>query len=341
MIKFPKIHHFVDFKRYTRDKHPGKNFELLISTKLHGSNVGYVAKLQCDQDRYYSLKSFHIQSRNQIIDEKNDMMGAVSFLMDENRKKVLDAMVIRIATEMHYEGCTERTVVLAFEYCGGNIQQNVAVCKLKKRMVIIGIKLDHQWLTYNRMLDLVEDGVPVRDIYHILSKPLQTVFYNYEEPDKTRDELQCIVDNVEKECPFAKQFGVSGIGEGIVFRAAGYEEDPEMWGKMKGDLHSESLPKVVHRLTDAQREKLNTLNGFVAGVMTARRMEQGIEYLAETLFEDRERVLNKKNIAAYIQWIRKDVQEEHEREIEESKFNLKDLNKAITILASKHFLGLL
>jgi hypothetical protein len=84
---------------------------------------------------------------------------------------------------------------------------------------------------------------------------------------------------VGDECPWAKQFDKSGIGEGIVWRCieAGYE-DSAYWFKVKDERHSKSKVKV---LATVDVERFNNIKELTERLAHNGRLEQ----MAQTSFD--------------------------------------------------------
>ncbi|CZT52909.1 uncharacterized protein RSE6_14313 [Rhynchosporium secalis] len=86
---------------------------------------------------------------------------------------------------------------------------------------------------------------------------------------------------VEKESPFRKTFGVSGVGEGIVWKAAPpLGEDARFWVKTKGPLHNvskkEKMDKVPSNMDAREKAK-----AFDEAAVTELSLRQGWDYLVE------------------------------------------------------------
>jgi hypothetical protein len=80
-----------------------------------------------------------------------------------------------------------------------------------------------------------------------------------------------MTNEVENECPVAKQFGVSGIGEGIVF--SHMTPDGVVYRfKSKGEKHSKG-PKIK-KLKTVDDEKENKIIDVVNQVTPSWRLEQ-------------------------------------------------------------------
>lgn len=336
-ISFPKIRHVYDVLHYIRktneevddDYLVKNNLVLLPTVKLHGSNITMVWR----QD----TPELQIQSRNKILDHASDPMGAVAFIHD--RKEHANTLVQKIRD--FYENKVDvKRLVLAMEYCGGKIQANVALTQVPRMMVITAIMVNHSWIDYEIMKEILSQcdihSLNKAQFYHIFQTELPKVSLDIEDADVAIHKLNDMTMQIDKECPFVLSlFGKTGTGEGIVCRVEGYEQDPGMWFKMKGETHCESKPKVGHRLNEEQKAAFRSAQGFANGVVTSPRLEQGLDYLKEA----KGSTIDKSDIPNFLRWVVNDVITEHNLEIEEMKLNEKQIKKEISILASKYFLN--
>jgi hypothetical protein len=116
---------------------------------------------------------------------------------------------------------------------------------------------------------------------------------------------------VDKVCPFAQTFNISGTGERIVWKPASpsLSCNPQLWLKTKG---------LAHRVTNS--EKLSTLDGtsrreearkLADATVTENRLVQGWRYLEEMgMIRDK-----KERLRVFMSWAGKDVMEEEERSV--------------------------
>ncbi len=143
------------------------------------------------------------------------------------------------------------------------------------------------------------------------------------DPEAVQPELTRLTAAVERECPVGKYFGVSGIGEGIVWRSL----DGRYAFKVKGDEHSSSnnaQPAAV------SPEQLANVAKFVEFAVTENRLRQGLEHF---------RPANKQDIGKFIKWVITDVIKEESDTMAASQLTQAEVNKAITNAARKWFLN--
>lgn len=102
---------------------PKPKLTFSVSTKLHGTNAGYV----------YTKKEQYYQSRENIITVEKDNMGC-AFMM-EQRKDILNKLCNDILSYYNIDS-NKYGLVLYMELCGKGIQKNVAVSELEKMFIL-------------------------------------------------------------------------------------------------------------------------------------------------------------------------------------------------------------
>ena len=232
------------------------------------------------------------QSRNNVITAEKDNAGFVAWCEDR---------FIKIS-EDHPED-----VIIYGEFCGGNIQSKVGIRELSKMFV-----------TFDRH-DIVGE-----DVYCIKDFPTYEITIDFNNLEATQNKIIELTAQVEKECPVAKHFGVSGIGEGIVWKCVtpGYED---IMFKVKGEKHSKSKVKT---LKPVDLEKLNKVQALAIEIMTPRRCEQGLEYL-----EEMQLPVLKSSTGAYLKYVVSDAIEEEKHTIEEAGLKCKEMGKYLSQIA--------
>lgn len=155
---------------------------------------------------------------------------------------------------------------------------------------------------------------------------------DYHKPEEVVQHLVEITNAVEKECPFGKTFGVSGIGEGVVWIWE-EKESSRYWFKVKGEEHAVTKVKTLKELSETEKEHLKNISNFVSGVTTESRLRQGLDYLREMNLEK-----SIKNIGTYIKWVVNDViKEESDTMKELGCLDEGKVKKAVTGIASSFY----
>jgi hypothetical protein len=141
-----------------------------------------------------------------------------------------------------------------------------------------------------------------------------------------------ITEAVEKECPVGKHFGVSAIGEGVVWTCVspGWN-DSGTWFKVKGEKHANSK---VRTLAAVDVEAVENMRSFVDSVVTEARLEQALDNLV------REQLLpfEMKSMGDFIRWVYNDVLNEEMDTIVANQIDTKKLGSAVANAARPWFI---
>lgn len=211
--------------------------------KLHGTNAAIV---------FSSDGSFYCQSRENIINEIQDNAGFAHWV---NK----DGKVIWNEIRTYFKDNIKH-IILFGEWCGGSIQKGVAINQLSKRFVVFGMKAVFEDDT-TEWLD--SSGIQNHsiDVYNIDDYRKYEIDIDLNRPDKAIEQMTQWTTEIGNECPFAKEFGVSGVGEGIVWRmenVRGYSTS----FKTKDEKHTISkikkLPTVDVQKLDSIQEAVDT-----------------------------------------------------------------------------------
>jgi len=323
LIKYPKIKQFRDVVRNVRLKHdfqgldeneksiyehktPYPIIDFVGKVKSHGTNSAIV--IQDDEVTF--------QSGIRTISVKHDNAGFACFAHGLNPKELFGEL---------------DNVVIFGEFCGGNIQKGVALNQLSKRFVIFGVKslLTDEWINIR---DLGFDDVRFanKNVFTVDSFKQFEISIDFNEPELAQEKLIRFTDEVEEKCPIGDYFGVTGIGEGIVYSPVDVElmQDSEFWFKVKGEKHSSSKVKT---LAPVDIEKLNSIKEFIDCVVTENRLEQGIQHLKEM-----EVSIERKNTGAFMKWMISDIVSEELDLMTGNGLILKDVQRSISN-ASREF----
>jgi hypothetical protein len=210
------------------------------------------------------------------------------------------------------------TLIVYGEWCGGNIQSGVALSQLPKMFVIFGAKAinaegEEEWWAVHYL----KDHILPDDVFFIRDYPAFDIEIDFENPHLAQNQIVEWVAAVEAECPVGKEFGVSGIGEGIVFSAM--YKGHYLQFKSKGEKHSNSK---VTKTASVDIDKINTIKEFVASVVSEPRLKQGLDYFREMGIEPID-----KNVGQYIQWVNRDIMKEEMDTIVENQLDPKMIAK--------------
>jgi hypothetical protein len=325
MIAFPSIESFrhvvktVGFER-GGDGLPLPTVRYAGTCKLHGSNAGIVLK---------ENGQIIPQSRNRVLSVGDDNFGFAAFV--EKNRELLEVLLNELCME-------EFDYTLYGEWCGGNIQPKVALEKLDKHFVIFTVYSHHdQWMFPSYTLDV--NGYKVdyarlnaAGIYFIHQIPSHEIVVDFNRPEDVVDQLSELTLAVERECPWGKFRGVSGIGEGIVWAPVDTSLPFEWWFKTKGLDHKRD-PKPAK--VEIAAEVLKDQQALAEKLLPEWRLEQGISVLRE-----RGLSVEPKNIGVYLKWIGDDVQKEEQDTMEANGTDWKTINPMVLQRARQYILEL-
>lgn len=315
MIKYPSIEHYRNIIRTVKsnndykgkdengvaiynhtEPYPTLNFKGTV--KLHGTNAGIVKR----------KTGITFQSRERELSLTSDNAG---FMLAMSNKDL----------DFLFEGVDFIDYIAVFgEWCGKGIQKGVGICSLPKMFVIFGYKVDGAWVNLSRYDN-------AQGIYHINQFPTYNISIDFNNPEAMQNKLIELTLAVEEECPVAKHFGVSGLGEGIVFECV---EDPTLRFKSKGEKHSSSKVKV---LNSVDTEELESIKEFVEYAVTDNRLAQGMQYLKDNVTANPDQ----KNMGDFIRWVVNDIVKEEPDTIEKNQINMKKANKAVSSKCREYF----
>jgi hypothetical protein len=272
--------------------------------KLHGTNSSI-------QHTVYGDK-LHYCSRERILSEGHDNYNF--------RETMSQYDLMPLFANMKYkESCQ-----IYGEWCGKGIQDKVAISQIDRMFVIFGVKCDNVWQDLNT-LDLEIPEYRIFRINHPRFKRY-SITIDFNNPNASEEILEAMVNEVETECPVGKAFGVSGIGEGIVF----INKDRSVFFKVKGDKHSGGNKAVR---VSAGMEKVD-LGEFLKLTLTEARLKQGLDYLKEI-----EKPISKASTPLFLSWVVNDIIKEEMGVIEENGLvdKLKQVKSELSDCARRWF----
>ena len=288
------------------------------SVKLHGSNAGVCFSKQ---------HGIYAQSRNRVLSVDNDNAGFCTFVQPllAYFQTLFQLLMERI--EFDFEG--GETLVVFGEWCGGNIQKGVGICKVPKMFVVFSAAvmpaaakvkstLNPRWLPD---ADWRNFSAPEQRIFNIQDYATFKIDIDFSRPEASQAQLQEITEQVERECPVALAFGIAqGTGEGVVWTAFDREN---VWRfKVKGDEHKVTKTK---QCVPISTEHPSSLEEFIDNVVTENRLMQGI---AE-VFTSQNNSVSQKETMTFLRWVQDDVLKEERDTITTSGFSEVAVMKAI------------
>lgn len=283
--------------------------------KLHGTNAAVC---------YNNTIGLFCQSRNNIITITQDNQG-FAFFVNKNKDKFIE--FFNILRDKYNINLDIYTLSIYGEWCGENIQKGVALTKLPKCFCIFDCKVsNHSDITFKSYwldVSLKELSYPQEKIYNIYDFKTFEIDIDIDNYGDAQQYLTEMTESVEKCCPFAKQLGVEGTGEGIVWRYC-YGENQRTIFKTKGEEHKVTKEKV---LIPVDTEKVENINEFVEKTCTQNRFEQALDYLYKINPESivYGQTPKMKDCELITNWIRDDIIKEEMSTLVENNLELRDV----------------
>ncbi|KAH8750649.1 hypothetical protein BGZ57DRAFT_834357 [Hyaloscypha finlandica] len=330
---FPKITGKIDelIENYTYKfgtKYP--NINLVGTVKLHGTH----AEIVIEPDN-----TIRLQSRNRLsLDVEHDNCDVAASLLPL-KKEILElgeSVKLRWRQINDNEELEDNdTIILAGEWIGPGVQKKVGISKLPKRcFVILSIFINGEWQESEGYVNIHNESA---GIYNIARGGFYHEVLDFKDPETlemSKEKLMARTMEVENECPFAKSFGISGIGEGIVWKVDfPLHNGPRFWLKTKGPEHrvtqTDKLRKEEMKAGASERART-----FGQAAVTEMRLLQAWDYLGEMRIRR-----DKKGMQAFNTWLVRDVEVEEKKGILEMEVDRVALKKAVVAIGMIWYLG--
>jgi hypothetical protein len=289
--------------------------------KLHGTHADILVS---------SSNTITLQSRNNaVLLETADNLGFANAMSRKHPTilRLRDQLVDRWK-ELNAEKRLDAAlpITIAGEWIGENVQKGVAVSKLSRRLVIISAKINGSWVADSEYADI---EAPQDDIYNISrAGTYHSVLYP-EDPQRTIDDLEPLAETIAAHCPFAKSFGITGEGEGVVWKLVPYISDSDLWFKTKGGRFKPTFTPAPKKPPVDQAEKQQRATALAEAWCSEQRLEQGWDYLREKSLEQ-----NMKGIGAFLKWLQLDIITEEKHYISKHAVD-EDMLKKVIIARGK------
>lgn len=256
------------------------------TVKIHGTN----AAIGWDGEELWA------QSRTRIITPENDNHGFAAWVY-ANKKSIIDTLA-----ERRWIVGTYIPLLVYGEWAGKGINSGAAICELDKKFYCFDVQ------------SILTETSPTKPIIKKFARSADTHNCNpeigwyrilpftyhldidFSEPEEAQNKLARITEEVERECPVAKSFGVSGVGEGVVWTAQ-YKGKIHRF-KVKGEKHSATKVKT---LTPVDVELINSIREFVEYAVTENRVKQAIQQVCAGAEFD------PKDTGKILSWLRLDI----------------------------------
>ena len=287
------------------------------TVKLHGTNAGFC---------FNNSKGFWIQSRKNIITIKKDNAG-FAFFAESNKGELLK-IINRVAKDNDID-LDVFTISVYGEWVGKGIQKNVGISQIDKALFIFGVKIsnpnDEDFNSY--WVDSSKYNSNENRVFNIADYKTYSIEVDFNMPQLSQNKFAQITEDVEKECPVSKVFGIdNGLGEGVVWSTT-YKGTKQVF-KVKGEKHSVTK---VKKLASIDVEKLESIQNFVEYAVTENRFNQAVE----NVFGNGE--LDRKKMGDFMRWIINDITTEEMDTMKGNGLEPKEVNKYISQKAREMF----
>jgi hypothetical protein len=208
------------------------------------------------------------------------------------------------------------------------IQKGVAMCELDKAFYLFGVKISKPqdedfrayWVDSTKYIDIDNR------IYNVDQFPTYTMDIDFDKPNIAAEKLTDITMAVEAECPIGKALGVSGIGEGVVWR--GEYKGTVIRFKVKGPKNSVVKAKKV---VEVDPVKLANITEFVDRTVTENRVEQAIQMTCSE-------PLDKSMLGPFLKWLVNDIIKEESHVLSENGLEPKDVTNYLSTRGREMFI---
>jgi len=292
--------------------------EFTGTVKLHGTN----ASIGINNDR-----NIWAQSKANIITPLKDNHGFAQFV--ESKKELFREITKCVAIPPNH------ILYIYGEWAGIGVQKGVAISEFEKAFYVFsakmqvfdssGVVIDTQYLPEVELKDLIKSDFE-NQIFNLYEFPVFKVVIDCEQGHIAQNTLVSIVSEIEKECPVAKKFGVSGIGEGLVF-VGEYKENRYTF-KVKGEKHAGK--SKIKKLRKADDSRINLINETVNKVLPVWRLDQ---FFNEIVGDN----IDRKKLGDFIRALIADVVKEELDILTDAGLTVKDIGGQLSEQARNYF----
>jgi hypothetical protein len=297
--------------------------KLTGTVKLHGTHADIVIE---------SNNTVRIQSRNRLsLNMEHDNYDVAASLLPL-RKEILelrDRVKDRWQEGNVFEKLDEnKPVILAGEWIGPGVQKKVAIASLPKRcFVLLAVSVNGEWQDDEDYAEIHNEKV---GIYNISRGGFYKEVLDFIDPESLEacnQKLLAHTLEVERECPFAKSFGISGVGEGIVWKAHyPLSQDPRFWLKTKGPEHKITRTDKLKKV-ELNKDGVERARTFAEAAVTEMRLQQAWDYLGEMEIKR-----DKSGTQSFNKWLINDVEVEEKKAIVDMGVDKAALKKAVNAI---------
>lgn len=280
------------------------------TVKLHGTNSSI--------EYNHKLKSLDCFSRTRKLDIGDDNYGFAGFV--ESNKEALANSIGFFCKNNNLD-----EIIIYGEWCGNGIQGKVAIAELDKMFVAFAVwdTRSEKYIDFSGLFGGADELPYALNIGRV---PSYSIDIDIAHPEQAVSQLEEMVDQVEKVCPFGLSLGVKGIGEGVVFTS----ECEQYRFKVKGEKHGK---RGARKPATIDPIKAASVVEFVEKTVTEDRLEQGYD-----IVDQKYGAVQMKHLGELMKWINSDIISEEGDALEANQLSAKDVNRAISDKARKYYM---
>lgn len=248
---------------------------LVGSVKLHGTHADILV---------YADDRIVLQSKNvPSITVAKDNLGFAAAMASKTTAtlSLRDQYLARWRSlNPHTPLDTACPVLIAGEWIGVGIQSHVAITMLPRRFVILSVCINGTWVLDSQYADI---EAPDSDIYNISRGGSFTATLYPSDIPRTLSEVSTQAEAVAQCCPFALVFGMSGEGEGIVWKPAlpHLNANPALWFKTKGGRFKPTFAPAPKTAAPDVQQKRDVADQLAGVWCSEDRLQQGWDVLRD------------------------------------------------------------
>lgn len=304
--------------------------------KLHGANCGVI---------WTPDGNLQAQSREALLTPEADYKGFAKFTL-EHAEQIRDIVTFLVLPRLELTG-TVHKVALYGEWVGAGVvakAKGAAVAKFDPKhwaLFAVGAVLgdDPQTQNVSPTLATPSYSLPFTRIGNVHSVGLDltlTIDFNDPASVEAGEALaKRFTDEVTEQCPYGAAYGLTGAGEGIVWMPVGeFHGREDLYWKHKSEAHAVVDTPIVRERPSIEAAVQTRIDAFVVTVVTANRLEQGLDAL-----EQQGLGIEKRNTGKFIQWLSADVARECALELTEAGLQWSQVAALVTTKAREFFLA--
>lgn len=180
---------------YKESKKPTLTFKGTV--KLHGTNAGIC---------YTPEEGIIAQKRSSLLKPEN--LGNTHFEFNNFVQVIRKKELTTLMTELYNQYCNKNEQITLYgEWAGKGVQKSVGISQHKKSFYIFDCKVYNKKTEEFRWVDISTLEIDIESVYNIHSFSVYNVDIDFNTPAAIQNKLIEFTNQVELECPVAKQLG--------------------------------------------------------------------------------------------------------------------------------------